>query len=70
MFLFVLCMLVQDSLVDQPQAEGLGVIQKNFDKFNHPGGREAARLFSLQLFLFTNTISAKPGKNCLTIQEL
>ena len=70
----MLCMLVQDSLVDQPQAEGtfpvqiklirfyylshLSVIQKNFYKFDRPRGREAARLFSLQLFLFTNTISA------------
>ena len=28
----------------------LSVIQKNFYKFDHPGGREAARHFSLQFF--------------------
>ena len=30
----------------------LSVIQKNFYKFDRPGGREAARLFSLKLKLF------------------
>ena len=30
----------------------LSVVPKNFYKFDRPGGREAARLFSLKLKLF------------------